>query len=322
MELPSKFELHYYFSDTSHSMNALVRNKCEAEFIAVAIEVAEILGIHLELDCEALQEGGIREVWKALGENSAQIALVISTLVLIWSVAPKTDQELVDLQKEDLRLSIEQRKQALEKVNEDVKQKKITVETVKSSVKVASRSYKVVTRKSNFYKILSTYDKVTQVGYSELNSESRKISDERLVARDEFSKFILKSHDLESLKNSSAYIEIVAPVLTDGKAKWKGIYDEQPISFAMSDKDFKQAVISKQLSFKNGDGIVCVLLIHKKVDELGEVVTSGYSVEVVLENIHSGVSERTVQGKRYRHNKKMKGAQDDMFTKKMPNNNI
>src|SRR5690625_6880147 len=109
MESPSKFELHYYLADNSHSMNALVRNKCEAEFIAVAIEVAEILGVHLDFDCEALQEGGVREVWKALGENSAQIALVISTLALICSVIPKTDQELVDLQKEDLRLSIEQR---------------------------------------------------------------------------------------------------------------------------------------------------------------------------------------------------------------------
>lgn len=316
MEYPSKFELHYYLSDTSHSMNALVRNKCEAEFIAVAVEVAEILGIHLELDCEALQEGGIIEVWKALGENSAQIALLISTLALIWSVAPKTDQELVDLQKEDLRLSIEKRKQTLEKIKEDVEKKKVTKETIKSSVNLASRSYKVVTRKSNFYKTLSTYEKVTQVGYSELNSENRKLRDEKLVTRDEFPKFILKSQDLDPLKDSSAYIEIVAPVLTDGKAKWKGIYDDQFISFIMSDNDFKQAVISKQLSFKNGDGILCVLLVYKKVDELGEVVTSGYSVEVVLENIHSGVSGETAQGKRYRHTKKMKDRQNDMFTPK------
>jgi hypothetical protein len=297
-------------------MSALVRNKCEAEFIAVAIEVAEILGIHLELDCEALQEGGIREVWKALGGNSAQIALLISTLAFIWSVVPKTDQELISLQKEDLRLSIEQREQALKEVKADVDKKKVTVETVKTAVKVASRSYKVVTRKSNFYKTLSAYEKVTQVGYSELNSESRKLSDERLITRDEFPKFILKSQDLDPLKDSSAYIEIVAPVLTDGNAKWKGVYGDQPISFVMNDNNFKQAVISKQLSFKNGDGIVCVLRIHKKVDELGEVVTSGYTVEVVLENIHSGVSGETVQGKKYRHTKKMKDGQKDMFSEK------
>lgn len=32
---------------------------------------------------KALKEGGIREIWKALGDNSAQIALLISTLALI-----------------------------------------------------------------------------------------------------------------------------------------------------------------------------------------------------------------------------------------------
>lgn len=313
MELPSKFELHYYLADNSHSMNALVRNKCEAEFLAVAIEVAKILGIHLDLDCEALQEGGIREIWKAIGEDSAQIALVFSALALVWSIVPKTDQELIDLHKEDLRLSIEQRKQALGKIQEDVKSNKITSETIDSAVKVVSRSYKVVTRESNFYKLLSTYEKVTQVGYSELNSEGRPLSKEKFVDRSDFPKFILTSQDLKPLKDSSAYIEIVAPVLNNGNAKWKGIYDDQPISFSMNDKEFKMAVVSKQLSFKNGDGIVCVLLIHKKVDELGEVVTSGYSVEVVLQNMHSGVSGETAQGKRYRHTKKMSDGQEDLF---------
>lgn len=313
MEWPSKFELHYYLADTSHSMNALVRNKCEAEFLAVATEVAEILGIHLELDCEALQEGGVREIWKALGANSAQIALVISTLTLIWSAVPQTDQELIDLQKEDLRLSIEQRKKALGKIKEDIENNEIKLETIESATKIASRSYKVVTRKSNFYKTLSMYEKVVKVGYSELNSEGRVVSKERIVNRPEFPKFILASHDLEPLVDSSAYVEIVAPVLIDGKAKWKGVYDGRLISFSMNDKEFKMAVISKQFSFKNGDGIVCVLHIHKKLDELGEVVTAGYSAEVVLENVQSGISGETAQGKRFRHTKKLQDGQGDMF---------
>lgn len=82
MEFPSQFELHYYFADNSHFMNALVRNTCAAEFLAVAAEVAELIGARLDLDCEALQEGGIREVWQILRKNSAQIALVM--LAFIW----------------------------------------------------------------------------------------------------------------------------------------------------------------------------------------------------------------------------------------------
>lgn len=317
MEYPSKFELHYYLADKSHSMNAMVRNKCEGEFLAVATEVAEILGIHIELDCEALQEGGIREVWKALGENNAQIALIISTLALIWSIVPNTDQELIDLQKEDLRLSIEQRKLALGKIKNDVESNQVTLNTIEVAVKAVSGSYKLATRKSNFYKILSTYEKVTQVGFNELSSQGCPLNNERIIVRDEFQKFIITSQELKPIRNSSAYIEIVAPVLTDGKSKWKGIYDGNAINFSMDDDEFRRSVFSKQLSFKNGDGIVCVLLIYKKVDELGEIITSGYSVEVVLENIHSGVSSSTVQGKKYLHAKKMIDGQGDLFG---PNN--
>lgn len=313
MEFPSKFELHYYFADASHSMNALVRNKCEAEFLAVAAEVADILGIHFELDCEALKEGGIREVWKALGEHSSQIALIISTLTLIWSAVPKQDHELIDLQKEDLRLSIEQRKKALGKIKEDVENNSVTSETIESAANIASRSYKVVTRKSNFYKVLSMYEKVIKLGYSELDAEGKALCEERTVNHQDFPKFILTSHDLEPFVDSSAHIEIVAPVLIDGKAKWKGVYDGQLISFSMNDKEFKMAVISKQLSFKNGDGIVCVLHIHKKLDEIGEVVTAGYSVEVVLENVQSGMTTETAQGRRFRHTKKLQDGQSDMF---------
>jgi len=313
VDLSSKFEVHYYFSDDSHSMSALVRNKCEAEFLAVASEVANVLGVPLKLDCEALREGGIREVWEALGENSAQIALVISTLALIWSVVPKTDQELVDLQKEDIRLSIEERKLSINKIKLDLENEKASIESVKDAAKIVSDNYKVATRKSNFYKILLSYQKVAKLGFTERNIEGQAVTEEKVVFRSEFENFILKSNQLEPLMDNNANIEIVAPVLKEGKAKWKGLYKDKPISFAMDDNDFRSAVISKQLSFKNGDEIVCVLLIHKKIDELGDIVISGYSVEVVLENIQSGFLRETPQGKSFRHTKKRQDGQSDIF---------
>lgn len=313
MDAPSKFEIHYYLSDESHSMSALIRNRCEAEFIAVVLEASEILGIKLDLECEALREGGIREVWKALGDNSTQIALLISTLALVWSFIPHTDQELIDLQKEDLRLSIEQRKKELEKVNEDIKNEEVTIETVNAAKNLVYESHKVVTRKSNFYKALSNYEKVTKVGFSELSASDIRLSSEMIVPRQDFTKVIVTSHELKPLKDSSAFIEIVAPVLKEGRSKWKGVYKGESISFSMNDNEFKNSVISKELSFKNGDGILCVLFIHKKIDELGEIITSGYSVEVVLENKQGVLSKETNQGRSYRHTKKMVDGQGDMF---------
>jgi hypothetical protein len=314
MELSSrKFEIHYYFSDNSHTMNALVKNKCEAEFLAVASEVAAILGIPFELDSEVLREGGLRESWKALGDNNSQVALIISSLALIWSVIPHTDQELLNLQKEDKKLSIEERKLSIKKLKQELEEQSVSQESVEVVASLASINYKVVTRKSNFYKTLSGYQKVTNIGFSELNIKGESLTDERIVNRKYFSNFIISSNELESSPVNSARIEIVAPVLKEGRAKWKGIYNEESISFSMNDLVFKEAVLSKQLSFKNGDEIICVLLIHKKLNELGEIITSGYTVEVVLENLESGLFKETPQGKAYKHTKKLMEGQFDMF---------
>lgn len=313
MDLAQKFEIHYHLLEKSHSMNALVKNKCEAEFLAVANEVAEILGVQLVWESQALEEGGIREIWAAIGSNNSQIALIVSVLALVWSMVPQTDQELVDLQKEETRLSIEEKKLEIEKLKKELEKEAPSKEALKSASKIANDSYKVVTRRSNFYKSISGYEKVYQVGFSSLDIENRHLEDERIVESSDFRKFIVTSNELKPLEIKSARIEIVSPVLKEGKAKWKGIYEGEHISFSMDDREFKSAVLSRQISFKNGSEIVCVLLIHKKIDELGEVVTSGYSVDVVLENIESGLPKETPQGKRYRHTQKLFEAQNDLF---------
>lgn len=53
-------ELHYWFSDDSHTMNAVVYNKCEYEFLGIIKEIATKLEIDVEIETEPLQNGGIR----------------------------------------------------------------------------------------------------------------------------------------------------------------------------------------------------------------------------------------------------------------------
>jgi hypothetical protein len=71
----SNLELHYYFSDSSHDIDALVRNKCESELIAIVYEAASIFDIEIKLLSEPPEEGGFKEFWKALGKYSASIPL-------------------------------------------------------------------------------------------------------------------------------------------------------------------------------------------------------------------------------------------------------
>ncbi len=310
---PSKFELHYFLKDNSHSMDALVRNKCEAEVLALAYEAVEILGLDIKFDSEAFREGGLREVWQVLGNNSPQVSAIIAILALVLSRVPVMDAELVDLQKEDLKLSIEERKLAIEALQTQIKEGGVIKEVMEEAAKAVDQDNKILVRKSNFYRQLSTYKKVTHISMTPLDGNNRPVGDEQLVPRDQFRKFILSTQKLGPLIDEDATIEIVAPVLKEGRAKWKGIYKEEHISFAMNDKIFKDSVLAKQTRFTNGSGIVCVLSIHQKVDESGETIVTGYSVDTVLDQIDSGLTTETSQGQQYRFTKKQQDDQQELF---------
>ena len=48
--LANKFQVHYYFNDDSHSMDALVRHQCEAEIIAILFEVATTIDENIQIE--------------------------------------------------------------------------------------------------------------------------------------------------------------------------------------------------------------------------------------------------------------------------------
>lgn len=55
-----KFSLHYFLDDNSHSMDARIRNQCEAHFLTLAYEAIEILGFDLPIEAEASSWSGPR----------------------------------------------------------------------------------------------------------------------------------------------------------------------------------------------------------------------------------------------------------------------
>ena len=313
MDIANRLELHYYFNDESHSMDAIVRNKCEAELLAIIYEASVILGFEIKVDAEVFQEGGLKDIWKFLGRNSAQIAIVISIITLILSQIPKTDSEYESLQKELVKLSIQEKKLSIKKLQTELEEDSVSQETVKSVTKVVNTNYKIVTRKSNLYKQLSNYEKVTKLGVTSISEKGEYLAEERMINRTDFKRFILHSNELKPELVDGAQIEIVAPVLKEGNYKWKGVFEEESISFSMKDKDFKEAVLDKRIGFKHGSSILCVLNIHKKIDETGEIVVKGYSVDTVLEKIDGDSKEETPQGTRYKFTKKQKDNQSELF---------
>lgn len=309
-----KLELHYYFNDSTHFMNALVRNKCESELLAIMFEVANGISLPIQIDSEAYREGGLLEIWKILGENAAQISVFLSVVAIVASRFPSTNGELRDLQKQDFKLSIEEKKLRIEKLKLEVNDGEVTQKSKSDVAEIFDTNLKVVVRKSNFYKQLANYNKVQNVGFTAISIENKPVSEERKVKRNDFRKFILQSHNLSPTTIDDAIIEIVSPVLKEGRYQWKGIYENESIAFSMNDLDFKQDVLNKIVSFQYGSAIECVLLIHQKVDETGEIKKTGYSVATVIKIIDDAQEIKTLQGERYKFVKNQMDNQTEMFT--------
>ncbi len=308
----SKLELHYYFNDNSHSMDAYIRNKCETEILALIREISIALEIEIKLDSEALREGGLRNVWKVLGKNNPQITLIIAVIALtlqIKQLYPVEDEMDVELK----NLSIEEKKLSIQKLKNELEAGEIKPSTLKDVTNSINLDFKILSRKSNFFKQLDNYEKITGLGVNTLTLDDKPTDEEKIIPKQDFYRYILSTDELPDEIIEDAEIEIISPVIKEGRYKWKGIYLDEPISFSMNDSDFKNEVLSKQVSFQHGATIKCVLKIGKELDETGEIIIKGYSVTTVLSKIDGNVVNETPQGKRYKYAKKFKEGQNELF---------
>ncbi|RXZ44256.1 hypothetical protein [Crenobacter cavernae] len=322
-----RFQIHYYLANNSHAMDAFVRNKCEAELLAIFQEVCSTLGTSIKIESIPFDQGGLREYWKVYGESSVQINTTLAILAIIVSVISTTlsripisdpekderEKTIQELTIEEKRLAIEEKRLALDKLRKEMKEGQPSHETIEKAAKAAELNLKIQSRRSNFYKQLGAYEKVTAVGFSVLDVHDKEVVQEHFVPRADFTKYVLIDNSLPTETVDGAVIEIVAPVLKEGNYKWKGIYDGEAISFSMTDAEFKNAVLQEKVAFQHGSCINCVLHIHRKFNEIGEVEITGYSAITVLDKTDGGSTVETTQGKKHRLYKKFIQNQQGLF---------
>lgn len=296
-------ELHYHLKDGSHSMNATIRNKCESESLALFLEIAKSLDIKIEIESTAYNEGGLREIWKFIGNNNSQLTLILAIIVLIYSRVPISDPEMDKLNKEIAKLTIDEKKLNIQKLKDDFESNINKEKALKNAASFLENQIKIATHRSNFYKNISDYEKVTGIGVAENDNP------EKYIDRSEFSRFILHTDKLPTETIENAKIEIIAPVLKEGNYQWKGMYEKKIIAFSMKDEAYKIQVLTKQIKFQHGSEIECSLQIHRKFDELGDVKITGYTVTTVLSTTDGANKMETIQGKRKKSNKKLSNAQ-------------
>ena len=307
----SKIEVHYFFRDETHGMNAFTRNECEKELLQIFKEICASLEIDIELESEAFLEGGLREKWNFIGRNSAQITLIIAVLTIFISRFPVENRELVRLQIENLRLDNELKKRELLEIKNEVEtDEDLTDEIVERVLNKLDTNYKLIWHKSNYYKKLTYYPKITQVSTQKLDFDDNPVDEEKQVLRPDFSKFILRSDQLPPNVDEEALIDIISPVLKTGNFTWKGFYKGEIINFEMADNTFNNSVINKEIEFTNGTSIKCVLQQNQKIDDSGFTKIYKNKVLTVLEVINGdNVREETMQGKKYRRDKELNNNQ-------------
>lgn len=300
-----KLELHYYLTNESHSMDAFVKNKAEAELLKMFKEISDILELDLRFEIEALDEGGIKEFFKILKKKKTkkQIAKVMAVIGVIFSgvltniISEKytKNPELEKSQLEESQLNIKKLKRDLEK--EDISEEESII-IIENLTIIISNSDKIKFHRSNFYSNLLKENKIEQISTTELDENYNPLSEEKKIARKDFNKFIVHKVKIDSEFIEEANIEIVSPVLKTGKMKWRGYYDNKSISFNLLDTEFKNSVLNREVSFQNGTSIKCLMEFEKEMDDEGNVKTTEINVFDVTKVFEGETTIITKKGKK------------------------
>jgi hypothetical protein len=207
-------EVHYWFEDKSHSMDAFIQNRCEYELLGIVNEISKKFKVQITIETEPLAEGGLRRWFKiaAKEENkkaaitTAIITALLTTIIItpistsIGKLTEKVierifeDPEIKQLEKEKLKLEVEKLKQ----------------ETGQSITDLDINNI-VKKKKSNFYETLDKYPKVEKVTFIISDDNKTKTIDEKTVFRKNFKEFILVTDELEPEELDDVIIEIISP---------------------------------------------------------------------------------------------------------------
>lgn len=310
-ETAHKIELHYFFSDETHSMNALIRNKCESNLLAILKEISSVLNARLQVETEAYQEGGLKErlLLKAKSDFLMTFAAQIFSDVMPLEV--DLEKTVNEENKQETKERVESLRRELKQFEKDAKAG-LDLENVND---LFQKNLKIIKLKSNFYKQLSACEKVTKVSVQLMDADNGELRRAVSIHSKSFKNFILKADALKPEVDETAIIEIISPVLKTGSYKWKGIYalTGKIISFSMKDNDFKNEVISQGLAFKNGTRIECSLESTRKMNEFGEVVVTGYSVLSVNQKLDGEATSETPRVRTKPKKKEPEMQQLDLF---------
>ena len=287
-KISNKLEVHYYLTSGSHSMDAFVRNKAEKDLLDALRKIGELLDNELDIETEAYQEGGLKELILIgfLG-TLHYLSPAINDIVVHYMTKDAVSEELDKKIKEKTLIKLQlDNISKIKDIEEDI-DNKLDNKLVQKYV-------------SNFYKRVNDYKKVQKIGFKDIE----KGIDEVIVERKYFKNFILEDNTTLE-EDDDAIIEIISPVLKEGKYNWRGKYKDEKVNFSMGDYKFKQEVIEGKHTFLNGSFILCQLQIKTTFDEFGDEKQKKYSVQKVygIQELELGELKLRESGKKKKQDK-------------------
>lgn len=134
-------ELHYWFKDESHTMDAVIQNRCEYELLGILKELGLIFNAEISIETEPLANGGLRRWFKIDSKDKSLKTIIKISLITALAtgifITPITssiskvteifieklfeDKELKELEKEKLKLEIEKLKHDVSWLNQQTK---------------------------------------------------------------------------------------------------------------------------------------------------------------------------------------------------------
>jgi hypothetical protein len=259
------------------------------------------LDIGLSVEVYALEEGGIKAIYKFLNKKKnkrkmlivgAFFAGIVATVVSdVVSENINSDPEMERLKREKIELEIRKLKKELTEqtkitLSEDEEEFIVTQEFIDNLSIYISELNQVKISKSKFYKYLLNEGKIEKVSTQELNQNFEPINQEKIVPRKDFKLFVINETEIDAEYEYDVTLEIASPVLIKNRMSWRAIHNGEQITFSLKDENFKNLIITKHLQFSNGTKIVCELETKQKMTDDGEILKAGRAVYNVTKIIY------------------------------------
>lgn len=292
-----ELKVHYQIFGGLHLIDAVTRNKAEAELLALLRELSSTIGVPFHVETKARGEGGVVEYWNFVFQHKEHIVFVMAVLGPLLSAVPfyraklrqsKQQTLMNELTIQKLKLELAEKedaaaeraeKKAKAEVNDALPLEPPVAPEEIAKVLLAARK-KIARRRSNYYELLIEDSRIEAVGFA---ASHRAGAQEHVVRRGQFRDYVVARADLAPLAYKRVPIEVVAPVLRSEGLKWRGVFDKKTIGFDLEDQAFRSRVASKQVQFQNGTVLICDLDVLQREDETGDTEVAGYVVSEVYE---------------------------------------